>query len=51
MPPNNGILLNGVLRHKLRNVLFASCSFINRHFLLSNTAHFCDNIVPPLLVS
>ena len=29
MSPNNGILLNGVLRLKLLNNPFASCSFIN----------------------
>ena len=50
MSPNNGILLNGVLRPKLLNNIFASCSFINLHFLLLHTAHFDDNIVLPVLV-
>ena len=40
MPPNNGILLNGILRPKLLNIPFASCSFINLDFLLLHTAHF-----------
>ena len=50
MSPNNGILLNGVLRLKLLNNPFASCSFINPDFLLPHTAHFDDNIVVSFLV-
>ena len=49
MSPNNGILLNGVVRPRLLNNLFASCSFINLDFLLSHTAHFDDNIELPLI--
>ena len=48
--PNNGILVNGVLRHRLLNIPFASCSFINLVFLLSHIAHFVNNIISPLLV-
>ena len=40
--PNNGILLNDVLRSKLLNNHFPSCSFINPDFLLTLTVHF-DN--------
>ena len=50
MSPNNGILLNGVLRPKLLNFPFASCSFINFDFLLPHAAHFHDNIVLPFFV-
>ena len=50
MSPNNGILLNGVLRPKLLNNLFASCSFITLDILLPHTAHFDNNIVLPFLV-
>ena len=50
MSPNNGILLNDVLRPKLLNIPFASCSFINLDFLLPNIAYFDDNIVLPFLV-
>ena len=50
MSPNNGTLLNGVLRAKLLNIPFASCSFINLHFLLPHTAHFDNNVVLPFLV-
>ena len=50
MSPNNGILLNGILRPKLFNILFPSRSFINLDFLLSHKAHFDNNIVLPLLV-
>ena len=50
MSLNNGILLNGVLRPKLLNNPFASCSFINIFFLLPHTTHFDYNIVLPLLV-
>ena len=42
MSPNNEILLNGVLRPKLLNNPFTSCSFINLDFLLPHTTHF-DN--------
>ena len=48
---NNGILLNGVLRPKLRNNPFTSCSFINLYFLLPHIAHFDDKINLPYLVS
>ena len=50
MSPNNGILFNGVLRPKLLNNPFASCSFINLDFLLLRTAHFDNNILLPFLV-
>ena len=50
MSPNNGILLNGILKPKLLNVAFASCSFINLDFLRPHAAHFYDSIVLPLLV-
>ena len=50
MSPNNGILLNGVLRPKLLNIPFASYYFINLDFLLLHTAHFDDNIALPVLV-
>ena len=43
MSPNDRIILNGGLP-KLRNYAFASCSFINRIFLLLHTAHFDNNI-------
>ena len=50
MSPNNEILLNGVLRPKILNSPFASCSFINLDFLLPHTTHFDNNIVLPFLV-
>ena len=50
MSLNNGILLNGVLRPKLLNIYFASCSFLTFDFSLPHTAHFDDNIVLPVLV-
>ena len=50
MSPNNGILFNGVLRPKLRNIPFASCSFINLDFSLLHTAYFDNNIVLPFLI-
>ena len=50
MPLNNGILLNGVLRPKLLNNPFVSCSFINFDFLLTHIAHFGDNTNLPFLV-
>ena len=40
MSPNDGTLLNGVVRPKLLNNHFASCSFTNLDFLLTHTAHF-----------
>ena len=43
--PINGILLNGILISKLRNILFASCYFINLDFFLLRIAHFDDSIV------
>ena len=49
--PNNGTLLNGVLRSKLLNIPFASWFLINFEFLAPHTAHFHNNIVLPLLVS
>ena len=39
------MLLNGVLRTKLLNIPFASCSFINLDFSQSHAAHFDDSIV------
>ena len=50
MPPNNGILLKGVLKPKLLNNPFGSCSFTNLDFLLPHAAHFNDNIDLPFLV-
>ena len=50
MSPNNGILLNGILRSELLSIPFASCSFINLDFLLLHTAHFHDHIVQASLV-
>ena len=44
------ILFNGVLRLKLLNILFASCSFKNLNFLLLHIAHFDNKIVLPLLI-
>ena len=49
MSPNNGILLNGVLRPRLNNPI-ASCSFINLYFLLPHTAHSDNNIGLPFFV-
>ena len=40
MSPNNGTLFNRVLRPKLLNNLFASCSFTNLDFLLPHTSTF-----------
>ena len=40
MSPNNGILFNGVLRPKLCNNPFTSCSLTNLDFLIPHTAHF-----------
>ena len=50
MSPNNGILLYDVLKPKLLNVLFASCSFIDLDLSLPHAARFDDNIVLPFLV-
>ena len=50
MSANKRILFSGVLRPNLLNNLFASCSFLNPHFLLPHKAHFDDNIVLPFLV-
>ena len=50
MSPNNRIFLDGILRPKLLNNPFASCSFINFNFLPPHIAHFDDNIVVPFLV-
>ena len=48
MSPNNGTLLNGVLRLKLLNNPFASCSFKYVNFLLPHAALFDDkNGLPP----
>ena len=38
MSLNNGILLNAVLRPKLLNIAFVSCSFKHFDFLLPHTA-------------
>ena len=40
MSPNNGTLLNGVLRTKLFNKPSALCSFMNINFLIPHTEHF-----------
>ena len=50
MSPNNWILLSGVLRPKLLNIPFASCSFINLDYLVPHIEHFDNNILLPLLV-
>ena len=50
MSPSNGILLDGVLKPRLLNSHFASCSSINLDFLLPHTAHFDDNIDLPFFV-
>ena len=50
MSPNNEIFLNGVLRPKLLNIPFASCSVINLDFLLLHATHFDNNIDLPFLV-
>ena len=47
---NNEILINGVLRSKLLNILLASCFLTNIDFLLPYTAHFDNSIVLLLLV-
>ena len=43
--PNNGILLNGVLRPKLLNNPFAFCFLINLDFLRPHIAYFDNSIV------
>ena len=48
--PNNGILLNGVLRPKLLNNALAYCFLINLDFLLPHILHFDNSIVLLLLV-
>ena len=50
MSPNNGILLNGVLRPKLLNIPLASCFLINLDFLIPQIAPFDNNISLLLLV-
>ena len=50
MSPNNGILLNVVLRPRLLNIPFASCSFRNLDFSLPHIANFDNSIVILLLV-
>ena len=46
---NNGILFNGVLRPRLSNNPFGTCSFISIDFLLLHATHFHNNIVLPFL--
>ena len=50
MSLNNRILFNGVLRPRLLNNHFASCSFINLDILLPHTANFDNNIGLPFFV-
>ena len=50
MSLNDRILFNSVLRHRLFNYPFASCSLINLDFLPPHTAHFDLNIVLSILV-
>ena len=50
MSPNNGILVNRVLRFKTLNNYFASFSFKNLDFLLPHAAHFDRNIGLPFLI-
>ena len=50
MSPDNGILLNSVLRPKLLNSPLASCFLINLDFLVLHIAHFDNIIVLPLVV-
>ena len=47
---NNGILFSGFLIPKLLNNPSASCSFINRDFLLPQATHFDDKANQPVLV-
>ena len=48
--PNNGILLNGVLRPNPLNIPLDSCVLINFDFLVPHIPHFGNNIALPLLV-
>ena len=50
MSLNNRIFFNGVLRPRLLNNHFASCSFINLDILLPHTANFDNNIGLPFFV-
>ena len=50
MSPNNGTLLNGILRAKLLNSPFAFQFLVNLDFLLPHYGHFDNIIVLPLLV-
>ena len=50
MSPNNGILLNGVLKAKEPNIPFASYLFISIDFLLPHKVHFDHNTSLPFLV-
>lgn len=50
MSPNDGILLNSVLRLKLLIIYFAACSLISLEFLLPHVTHFDNNIGLLLLV-
>ena len=47
--PNTGILFNGVLRPKLLNNPFASCSLLNFDFLLPHIEHVDKIIILPLV--
>ena len=47
--PDNGILLDDVLKPKLLNIPLTSCFLINLDFLLPHIAHSDSNIVFPLL--
>ena len=48
--PNNGILVNGVLRSKLLHIPLAFCFLMNLDFWPPHKAHFDDSIVSLLLV-
>ena len=50
MSPNNGNLLNGVLRPKLFNIPLVSYLLINLDFLLPHITHFDNIAVLPILV-
>ena len=45
MSPNNGIIVNGVLRPRLLNIPLASFSIINFDFLVPYVAHYDNSIV------
>ena len=49
MSPNNGILVNSVLRLKRLNIPFASCSFINLGLFLRHTCDIQNNLMIALL--